>query len=200
MFLGRSRYSAITIDTMLREHEIIIRQTKLLGRNEFAFEAPSGQPLGTARQTKLNMKDMLGRASRQVDVFDANGAHLLSIEDPLDFIRDSYTVRLINPAMELARLTSRFKLMGSKFDLDIAGFPETQVEGKVFNRNYTLTSQGRPIARVDAEFKGFGRAFFGKSDYRVRFEPGLDERQHAAILGVVVAIDMWRVKRRQQSS
>lgn len=185
---------------MLRENEVIIRQTKIFGRNEFAIEAPTGQSLGTARQTKLNMKDVLSRASRQVDVFDAGGTHLISIEDPIDLIRDSYTVRLVTPAMELARLTSRFKLMGSKFDLDIAGFPEVQAEGKVFNRNYTLTSQGRPIAHVVAEYKGFGRELTGKSDYRVQFEPELSERQHAAILGVVIAIDMWRVKRRQQSS
>ena len=83
--------------------------------------------------------------------------------------------------------------------MEVAGFPEVQVEGKVFQLNYTLTSQGRPIASVDAEFSGVGRAVMGKTNYRVRMQPGLDERQHAAVIGVALAIDMRRAKMRRRS-
>ena len=44
-----------------------------------------------------------------------------------------------------------------------------------------------------------GRAFMGKTSYRISFQPGLDQRQHAAILGTAVAVDMLRRKRRNSS-
>lgn len=186
-----------TLRGMLKEQEIVVKQTKAVGRDEFAIETPTGELLGTARQTR-KMGDIV-KASRGVEVFDAAGAHVLSIEDPFDFIRDTYAVHLVNPPMELARLTQRFAWIGSKFDVEVAGFPEVQIEGKVFQLNYTLTSQGRPIASVDAEFSGVGRAVMGKTNYRVRMQPGLDERQHAAVIGIALAIDMRRAKMRRRS-
>ena len=101
--------------------------------------------------------------------------------------------------MQLARLTKRFAWIGAKFDVEIAGFPDVEINGQVFQLNYTLTSQGREIARVDAEYSGMGRAMMGKTSYRVRIQPGLDERQHAAIIGIALAIDMRRAKMRRRS-
>ena len=132
-------------------------------------------------------------------VFDTGGRHVLSIEDPVDFIRDTYAVHLVEPPMQLARLTKRFAWIGAKFDVEIAGFPDVEIVGEVFQLNYTLTSQGREIARVDAEYSGMGRAMMGKTSYRVRIQPGLDERQHAAIIGIALAIDMRRAKMRRRS-
>lgn len=182
---------------MLKEPEIVVTQTKALGRDEFAIQTPDGEMLGTARQT-LKMGDLV-KASRGVEVFDASGAHVLSIEDPVDLIRDTYAVHLVDPPMQLARLTKRFAWIGSKFDVEVAGFPDVAVEGEVFQLNYALTSQGRPFARIDAEFSGFGRAVTGKTSYRVRMEPGLDEHQHAAVIGIALAIDMRRAKMRRRS-
>ena len=182
---------------MLRENEIVVTQTKALGRDEFAIENAHGDVLGTARQT-LKMSDLV-KASRGVEVFDTDGRHVLSIEDPVDFIRDTYAVHLVEPPMQLARLTKRFAWIGAKFDVEIAGFPGVEINGQVFQLNYTLTSQGREIARVDAEYSGMGRAMMGKTSYRVRIQPGLDERQHAAIIGIALAIDMRRAKMRRRS-
>ena len=182
---------------MLRENEVVVTQTKALGRDEFAIENAHGDVLGTARQT-LKMSDLV-KASRGVEVFDTGGRHVLSIEDPVDFIRDTYAVHLVEPPMQLARLTKRFAWIGAKFDVEIAGFPGVEIVGEVFQLNYTLTSQGREIARVDAEYSGMGRAMMGKTSYRVRIQPGLDERQHAAIIGIALAIDMRRAKMRRRS-
>ena len=44
-----------------------------------------------------------------------------------------------------------------------------------------------------------GRMLMGKSSYRVRIEPDLDERQHAAVIGIALAIDMRRAKMRRNS-
>lgn len=182
---------------MLKEPEIVITQTKALGRDEFAIQTPEGEPLGRARQT-LQMSDVV-KASRGVEVFDASGAHVLSVEDPVDLFRDTYAVHLVDPPMQLARLTKRFAWFGAKYEVEIAGFPGVEIQGQVFQLNYALTSQGRPFARVDAEFSGLGRAVMGKTSYRVRMEPGLDERQHAAVIGIALAIDMRRAKMRRRS-
>ena len=182
---------------MFRQREIVVRQTKALGRDTFAIEGPDGELLGTARQT-LKMSDLV-KASRGVEVFDADGAHVLSIEDPVNFIRDKYVVHQVNPPLELARLTQRFAWIGAKFDVEVAGFPDVQIQGQAFQLNYTLTSQGRPLATVDAEYSGMGRMLMGKSSYRVRIEPDLDERQHAAVIGIALAIDMRRAKMRRNS-
>lgn len=182
---------------MFTEREIVVKQTKALGRDEFAIEGASGEPLGSAKQT-LRAKDLV-KASRGVRVFDHTGAHVLTVEDPVNLVRDAYVVELVEPAMELARLTKRFSWVGSKWDVAIAGFPDAKIVGEPFNLNYELTSQGRPIARVDAEFSGVGRAVMGKTSYRVRMEPGLDERQHAAVIGIALAIDMRREKVRRNA-
>ena len=182
---------------MLTEREIVVKQTKALGRDAFAIETPDGQPLGTARQTR-KISDLV-KASRGVEVFDAAGAHVLSIEDPANFIRDQYVVHLADPPMELARLTKRFAWLGSKFDVEVAGLPDLKIQGQVFDLNYALTSQGQEIARVDAEYSGVGRMLMGKTSYRVRIQPGLDQRQHAAVIGIALAIDMRRAKMRRNS-
>jgi len=179
------------------EREVVVKQTKALGRDTFAIEGPGGTPLGTARQT-LKMSDLV-KASRGVEVFDADGAHVLSIEDPVNFIRDKYIVHLVTPPLQLAKLTKRFSWIGAKFDVEMAGLPDVQIQGQAFQLNYTLTSQGRPLATVDAEYSGMGRILMGKTSYRVRIEPGLDERQHAAVIGITLAIDMRRAKMRKNS-
>ena len=182
---------------MLTEREIVVRQTKAFGRDAFAIEGPGGELLGTARQT-LKMSDLV-KASRGVEVFDAQGTHVLSIEDPVNFIRDTYIVHLANPHMQLAKLTKRFAWIGAKIDVEVAGFPDVQITGQAFQLNYALTSQGREIARVDAEYSGMGRMLMGKTSYRVRIQPGLDERQHAAVIGIALAIDMRRAKMRRNA-
>ena len=182
---------------MLTEREIVVRQTKALGRDAFAIEGPGGELLGTARQT-LKMSDLV-KASRGVEVFDAQGAHVLSIEDPVNFIRDTYVVHLASPPMQLAKLTKRFAWIGAKYDVEMAGLPDVQIQGQAFQLNYSLTSQGREIARVDAEYSGMGRMLMGKTSYRLRIQPGLDERQHAAVIGIALAIDMRRAKMRRNA-
>mgnify|MGYP002716114351 FL=1 len=179
------------------EQELVVKQTKALGRDAFAIEGPDGELLGTARQT-LKMSDLV-KASRGVEVFDADGTHVLSIEDPVNFIRDTYVVHLASPPMQLAKLTKRFAWIGAKYDVEMAGLPDVQIQGQAFQLNYSLTSQGREIARVDAEYSGMGRLMMGKTSYRVRIEPGLDERQRAAVVGITLAIDMRRQKMRKNS-
>lgn len=179
------------------EQELVVKQTKAMGRDTFAIENPAGELLGSARQT-LKLGDLV-KASRGVEVFDANGTHLLTIEDPVNLIRDTYVVHLANPPMQLAKLTKRFAWIGSRFDVHIAGFPDVRIEGRPFNLNYTLTSQGQPFAQVDAEYSGIGRAVMGKTSYRLRMEQLLDERQRAAVIGIALAIDMRRAKMRRRS-
>ena len=183
---------------MLQANELIISQSKAIGRDEFTISDPNGGQLGLARQTR-KLSDLL-KASRGVEVFDAGGTPVLAVEDPVNVIRDRYIVHRADPQnggqAELAHITKRFAWIGAKYDVDIVGFPQVEIQGEVFQLNYALTCQGRMIARVDAEFSGVGRALMGKTTYRVAFEPGLDENVHAAVIGIAIALDMRREKMR----
>ncbi|WKK61418.1 scramblase [Corynebacterium sp. P3-F1] len=184
---------------MLREDMLTVSQSKTIGRDEFTIAGANGEVLGTARQT-LKLSDLV-KASRGVEVSDAAGNLALVIEDPVNFIRDTYTVRRVDDQtgtqMELAHITKRFSWIGAKFDVDITGFPPVKIEGQIFQLNYQITGEGRPIARVDAEYSGMGRALMGKTTYRLVFEPGLDENVHAAVIGIAIALDMRREKMRK---
>ena len=182
---------------MLDRDELIFSQTKALGTDEFEITDGQGQLVGTARQTR-QLADMF-RGSRGVEVRDAQGTLVLGVTDPANFLRDSYEVRLAEPDMVLATLRSKFSLLRTKLDLEIAGFPGVQIDGKLLALNFDLTSNGQPIASINAEYTGMGRAFMGKTSYRISFQPGLDQRRHAAILGTAVAVDMLRRKRRNSS-
>ncbi len=183
---------------MLQANELIISQSKAIGRDEFTISDAQGAQLGLARQT-LKLSDLF-KASRGVEVFDPAGAPVLAIEDPVNFIRDQYSVHRVDPQTGgdavLAHITKRFSWIGAKYDVDIVGYPQVEIKGEPFQLNYALTCQGRTIARVDAEFSGMGRALMGKTTYRVAFEPGLDENVHAAVIGIAIALDMRREKMR----
>lgn len=182
---------------MFSATEFVVKQTKAMGRDTFVIESASGEPLGTARQTR-NLGDLVN-ASRGVQVFDANGAHVLTIEDPINLIRDTYVVNLVSPSMQLAKLTKRFSWLGSRFNVEVAGFPDVDIEGQPFHLDYALTSQGQPFAQVTAEFSGVGRALMGKTSYRVRLQQRLNYRQTATVVGITLAIDMRRAKMRRRS-
>lgn len=180
---------------LFTEPKVVVTQTKAMGRDVFAIESATGELLGPARQTR-KLWDLV-EASRGVEVFDASGAHVLTIEDPINLIRDTYTVHPVSPPMQLAKLTKRFSWLGMRFSVEFAGFSDVQIQGRPFNLIYTLTSQGQPFAEVNSEFSGVRRALMGKTNYRVRMPQLLDERQRATAIGIELAIDMRRVKARR---
>ncbi|MCT2339621.1 LURP-one-related/scramblase family protein [Corynebacterium sp. p3-SID1056] len=182
---------------MLDRDELIFSQTKALGTDEFEITDAAGTLVGTARQT-LKLSDLFS-SSRGTEVRDAQGNLVLGVTDPVNWLHDSYEVRLADPDLPLATLRTRFAWLRTKLSLEIAGFPEVEVDGKLMALDFTLTSMGREIARITAEYSGMGRMMMGKTTYRITFAPGLDERQHAAILGSAVALDMLRRKRRNSS-
>ena len=187
---------------MFNHDTLTVSQTKSIGRDEFTIAGVDGRELGTARQT-LKLSDMV-KASRGVEVFDTDGNIVLVVEDPVNFIRDQYVVHRVDGQdgmkTELAHITKRFSWIGAKYDVDIEGFPPVQIEGQIFELNYQLTVEGRPIARVDAEYSGMGRALMGKTTYRVEFDPDSDENLHAAVIGIAIALDMRREKARKASN
>ena len=184
---------------MLRENMLTVSQTKAIGRDEFTITNGAGQVLGTARQT-LKLSDLV-KASRGVEVFDQAGNLVLVIEDPVNLFWDTYIVHSVDPhtgaQTELAHIKKKFAWIGAKYDVDIAGYPPVNIDGEIFQLNYQLSAGGHPLARVDAEYSGFGRALMGKTNYRLEFQEGLDQNLHAAVIGIALALDMRRSKLRE---
>lgn len=50
-----------------------------------------------------------------------------TIEDPVNFLHDTYAVHLVSPPMQLVKLTSRFSWLGMHFSVEVAGFPGVQI-------------------------------------------------------------------------
>ncbi len=201
---GRLHYRSglevfVIVGGVLTSNELIIAQYQAIGRDEFTITDPQGVQLGTARQRR-KLGDLF-KASRGVEVFDATGTPVLTIEDPVNFFFDRYAVHRTDPESgehsELAHIARRLSWIGAKYDVDIAGYPQMEINGEIFQLNFELTSQGSTIAWVDAELPGIGKALMGKTTYCVAFEPGLDENLHAAVLGIAFALDMRRKKMRE---
>ena len=57
----------------------------------------------------------------------------------------------------------------------------------------SLSARGSASA-VTNEWTGVGNYFMGKNTYCLAITPGLNEQQHAAIIGAVMSMDMLRTK------
>ncbi|WP_408925518.1 LURP-one-related family protein [Corynebacterium sp. YSMAA1_1_F7] len=184
---------------MLKSNELIISQFLAIGPDEFTISDPQDVQLGSARQT-WKASDLF-KGSHGVEIFDAADTLVLSIENPLYVFGDEYFVHRADPESgekaELAHISKRFAWFSTRYDVHIAGYPQMEINGEAFQLDYTLISQGRTIAQVNAESPGVGRALMGKTAYRITLEPGLDGNLHAAVLGIAFALDMRRKKMRK---
>ena len=184
---------------MLKSNELIISQFAVIGPDEFAISDPQDVRLGSARQT-WKASDVL-KGLHGVEIFDAAGTLVLSIEKPLCAFGDEYFVHRADPESgekaELAYISKRFAWFSTRYNVHITGYPQMEINGEAFQIDYTLISHGQPIARVNAKSPGVGRSLMGKTAYRITLEPGLDEDLHAAVLGIAFALDMRRKKMRE---
>ena len=178
--------------------ELVISQTKSFLNDQFMIADINGTPVGTILQS-TSLKDMVFKSSRSLEVAltDAEGTPLqtvMTISDPPNFLRDTYEVHLPGIEQPMAVITKRFSLLKTKLDLTMEGFADVEIHGDFWDWNLSITSGDRLLADVSNEWTGMGNFFMGKNTYRLRITPGLNEQQHAAIIGAVMSMDMLRTK------
>jgi len=175
--------------------ELVITQTKSFLNDQFMITDIDGTPVGTILQS-TSLKDMVFKSSRSLEVAltDAEGNPLqtvMTISDPPNFLRDTYEVHM-------AVITKRFSMLKTKLELTMKGFPDVEIRGDFWDWNLSITSHGRQLANVTNEWTGVGNYFMGKNTYCLAITPGLNEQQHAAIIGAVMSMDMLRTKEKNR--
>ena len=182
---------------LLTSDDLLITQTKAFMRNEYSIVDATGTLVGETRQD-LALRDLL-RSSRSL-IVSAGDTTVLRVSDPVNLLRDSYEVHLEGSDRPLATIRARISLLRERFTLTMDGLPDIDIEGSVWRWNFTMTSQGRPVARVDNAWPGAGNYLIGKNSYHLGMEAGLAEHHHAALLGATLCLDLARKKRRAAAS
>ena len=182
--------------------ELVITQTKSFLNDQFMITDIDNTPVGTILQS-TSLKDMVFKSSRSLEVAitDAEGNPLqtvMTISDPPNFLRDTYEVHLPGIEQPMAVITKRFSMLKTKLELTMKGFPDVEIRGDFWDWNLSITSHGRQLANVTNEWTGVGNYFMGKNTYCLAITPGLNEQQHAAIIGAVMSMDMLRTKEKNR--
>jgi uncharacterized protein YxjI len=136
---------------------------------------------------KFTIKDEAGRDVLQVDgrligstkiLQDMSGAELARLKRRYLTLRPTFEVHVAGNVVAVIR-RRLFKFIGAAFDIATAAGP-VEVDGRIFERNYTLRRAGRPIAQIS-------KAWFSMTDtYGVEI---FDESDTVITLAMVLAID-----------
>jgi uncharacterized protein YxjI len=138
---------------------------------------------------KFTIKDEAGRDVLQVEgrligstktLKDMAGNELAILKRRYLTLRPTFELHVQGKVVAVIR-RRLFRLIGAAFDIETATGP-VQVEGRIFERNYTLSRAGRPIAQIS-------KAWFSMTDaYGVEI---FDEADTVITLAMVLAIDSF---------
>ncbi|WP_018296588.1 LURP-one-related/scramblase family protein [Corynebacterium lubricantis] len=182
----------LTLDTL------VISQTKSFIADEFSISDEHGSPVGTVVQS-TDLKDFfMGSRGLTVAATDADGtstAPVLIIQDLPNFVFDTYEVYLPQEEEPLAIISQKWSFLKTRLSLTMAGFPDVEITGNFWDLDFAIASEGQPLARVTTGWTGLSNYMLGKNTYLLTIRPGLDSRQHAALLGATMSLDMLRAKK-----
>ncbi|MHA2787629.1 LURP-one-related/scramblase family protein [Corynebacterium sp. S7] len=183
---------------LLTLDRLVISQTKSFFVDEFSISDENGSPVGTVVQS-TELKDFfMGSRGLTVAATDIDGNStepVLIIQDPPNFVFDTYEVYLPHEEEPLAVITQKFSFLKTRLSLTMSGFPDVEINGNFWDLDFSITSEGQPLARVTTGWTGLSNYMFGKNTYLLSIRPGLDPRQHAALLGATMSLDMLRTKK-----
>lgn len=185
---------------LLTLDNLVISQAKSFIVDEFTITDERGVPVGAVVQGSKIGDFFMGSRSLAVASTDPQGrpvAPIIVIKDPPNLLHDTYEVYAAAGEQPLARIRREITLFKTRLTVAMEGFADVEVAGNLWDLDFSMLSQGREIARVNAGWAGLGNAFLGKSTYHLAMTSGLSECQHAAILGTTMSLDMLRTKKRR---
>ena len=118
----------------------------------------------------------------QADVLDANGALLFSVKGQLLGIPKKMAIHDASGAEVAVLKAKAFSMVKDKMDMQMVSGEPWHVEGKLIEKDYTVTSGGRDIVRISQKWLTVRDAY--TIDLADGVEAGL-------ALAVVWAIDRW---------
>lgn len=177
---------------LLEEPVLVMRQVTAFMTNNFDILDRQGEVVGTVI-TGGSTASRFFMGSRSLTVTEADGRPVLSIEDTVNFGRDTF--ELADPhGRPLAHLRKRFSFFASRVDMHLADGTVVELHGNVLSFNFEFRIGELVPARVSRQWSGFGNALLGRSRYMLAFEPDVPPHARAAIIGGVVALDLIRGK------
>lgn len=178
--------------SLLEEDALIMQQVTGIMSNNFDIMNQQGEVVGVIQTTgSAAARFLLG--SRSLYVTEADGRAVLSVEDTVNFGRDTYELADAT-GQPLAHLRKRFTFFRRQVDMHLADGTVVELHGSIWDFDFEFRVGERMPARVSRKWAGLGRGLLGHSQYALQFEGGVPHHLRAAIIGGVVALDLIRAK------
>ncbi|GAA4412768.1 hypothetical protein GCM10023168_34940 [Fodinibacter luteus] len=118
----------------------------------------------------------------KAEVLDAAGTLLYSVRGQLLGIPKKLTIADAAGAEVATLKAKKFSVVKDRMDMEMASGEPWHVEGKLIEKNYTVTSGGRDVVRISQKWMTV------RDKYSVEVADGVDV---GLALAVVWAIDRW---------
>ena len=140
--------------------------------DDFTIEDEHGNPAYEVDGKAFSLRERFELKDREANVVATIRGKLLSVRDKMDILRGDDVAATVTKAF--------FAPLRTKFDVNIRGGDDLDVDGSILDHEYTLRRDGDTIARVS-------KAWFALRDtYGIDIAAGEDD---ALILAIAVAID-----------
>lgn len=170
----------------------MMQQITTFMSNNFDILNQRGDVVGIIT-TSGSMGTRMFMGNRNLDVTEVDGRSVLSLEDTVNFGRDTFELTDAH-GRPLAHLRKRFSFFKQRVDMHLADGTVIELHGSVFDFNFEFRVGEFVPARVTRQWAGFGNALLGRSQYSLTFTPDTPPRLRAAFIGGVVALDLIRAK------
>lgn len=177
---------------LLEQNALMFQQVTGFMSNNFEVTDLVGTPVGQI----ITGGSGLSRAflgSRKLTVSELDGTPVVLVDDVISFGFDRFTLADPN-GNELAQLKTKLSFLRTRVGMELAGGHSMELTGNVLGFEFNFEIDGRQAARVTREWAGVGRAFLGRSRYRLDIDPALPAWLRAAVIGGVVVLDLIRAK------
>ena len=113
----------------------------------------------------------------KLNIYDMNGKHLIYIEQKVFKFLPEYNIYIGD--VEVAIVKKQLTFFKSKFNIE-SNYGNFEIDGDIFDYNFSIYKNGRPVATVDKKFISFS------DTYSVNIVEG---EKDEFILALVIVID-----------
>ncbi len=182
----------------LLTHDVVaMQQITTVLSNEFDILDASGGVIGRVVGTD-SLGARLFTGPREFTLHEADGTPLLGIHDVPDFGLDTFALTRPDGGT-VATLTKRLALFQTVVDVTAADGSQLSLSGNFWDFEFSILQWAVPVATVTRDWADLGEFFLGHTRYAVVFSAGAPTGTHLTVLGTVVALDLIRRKRRNNS-
>lgn len=184
--------------TLLTANTLVFQQVTAMMTNDFAIQDAAGAVVGRV-ETHGSLGSLLTKGSRHFTVRDADDQAVLGVRDPLNFLRDTFTLE--NPdGAELGQVRKRFTFFTQHLEITLNSGEVINLQGNLRGMDFEFNTQGQLVARVSRKWSGLAKGLLGHSTYALNFEADAPVETRRAVIGAIIVLDLVRNKGKNSSS